>query len=43
MVKQMSIAIISMLAGFFALKLPLWESVVAILVIVFIIYMLGQP
>ena len=43
MVKQMVIALLAMLGGFMALRLPFWESVVAILVIILIIYKLGQP
>ena len=43
MVKQLSIALLAMLGSFMALKLPFWESVVAIAVIVLIIYKLGQP
>ena len=43
MVKQMVIALLAMLGGFMALRLPFWESVVAILIIILIIYKLGQP
>ena len=43
MVKQIVIALLAMLGGFMALRLPFWESVVAILVIILIIYKLGQP
>lgn len=43
MIKQLSIALLAMLGGFMALKLPFWESVAAIAVIVLIIYKLGQP
>ena len=43
MVKQIVIALLAMLGGFMALKLPFWESVAAIVVIVLIIYKLGQP
>ena len=43
MVKQLVIALLAMLGGFMALKLPFWESVAAIAVIVLIIYKLGQP
>ena len=43
MVRQLSIALLAMLGGFMALKLPFWESVAAIAVIVLIIYKLGQP
>lgn len=43
MVKQIVIALLAMLGGFMALRLPFWESVVAILIIVLIIYKLGQP
>lgn len=43
MVKQIVIALLAMLGGFMALRLPFWESVVAILIIILIIYKLGQP
>ena len=43
MVKQIVIALLAMLGGFMALKLPFWECVVAIIIIVLIIYKLGQP
>lgn len=43
MIKQLSIALLAMLGGFVALKLQFWESVAAIVVIVLIIYKLGQP
>ena len=43
MVKQIVIALLAMLGGFMALRLPFWESVVAVLIIVLIIYKLGQP
>ena len=43
MVKQLVIALLAMLGGFMALRLPFWESVVAILIIILIIYKLGQP
>ena len=42
MVKQLAIAVLAMLGGLMALKLPTWECVVAVLVIIFIIYKLGQ-
>ena len=43
MVKQIVIALLAMFGGFMALKLPFWECVAAIAVIVIIIYKLGQP
>ena len=43
MVKQIVIALLAMLGGFMALRLPFWESVVAIIIIILIIYKLGQP
>lgn len=43
MIKQLAIALLAMLGGFMALRLPLWESVAAIAVIILIIYKLGQP
>ena len=43
MVKQIVIALLATLGSFMALKLPFWERVVAIAVIVLIIYKLGQP
>lgn len=43
LVKQIVIALLAMLGGFMALKLPFWESVAAIAVIILIIYKLGQP
>ena len=43
MVKQIVIALLAMLGGFMSLRLPFWESVVAILIIILIIYKLGQP
>ena len=43
MVKQIVIALLAMLGGFMALRLPFWESVVAVLIIILIIYKLGQP
>jgi len=43
LVKQIVIALLAMLGGFMALRLPFWESVVAILIIILIIYKLGQP
>ena len=43
MVKQIVIALLATLGSFMALKLPFWESVAAVAVIVLIIYKLGQP